>query len=124
MPTLYNVFHLPDIGFGTFPQKEELRESLPIAIHCGFRLVDFSDNYLNESYAQEGIDSSGDDSVIIVTKFSQPLRTFALKTCVEESRQNWAEKPTFTCCIGPFHSSGSRHGRQIEDLHLSRPMRT
>ena len=55
MPTLYNVFHLPDIGFGTFPQKEELREFLPIAIHCGFRLVDFSDNYLNESYAQEGI---------------------------------------------------------------------
>ena len=119
MPTLYNGFHLPDIGFGTFPQKEELRESLPIAIRCGFRLVDVSDNYLNESYAQEGIASSGNDSVVIVTKFSQPLRTFSLKTCFEESRQKLGGKIDIYLLHWPFPFLWKSAWRQMEDLYLS-----
>lgn len=45
---------LPLIGYGTFPQKESLLETIPIAIGCGYRLIDTSDNYLNEQFVGGG----------------------------------------------------------------------
>lgn len=64
---------LPPIGFGTYPQKESLRESIPAAIKCGYRLVDTSDNYLNDTFVGEGLSMAGKpDDVLVVTKFSNP----------------------------------------------------
>ena len=119
MRKLYNDIVLPEIGFGTFPQKEELRESIPIAIGTGYRLVDTSDNYLNESFVGQGLASSQHDDVVIVTKFSQPLRTFSLQACFEESRQKLGGRIDIYLMHWPFPYLWKAAWRQMEDLYLS-----
>ena len=115
----YNNIELPDIGFGTFPQKEELRDSVPTAIRAGYRLVDTSDNYLNEEFVGEGLSSAPETPVIVVTKFSQPLRTFDLLNCFEESRQKIGREIDVYLLHWPFPYLWKDAWKRMEDLYLS-----
>lgn len=85
---LYNGLKIPTIGYGTFPLKEELHRALPYAIKKGYQMIDTSDNYDNEAYVGEALKQlSYDelDNIIIVSKFSQPLRSQELYKCFQES---------------------------------------
>ena len=44
---------VPEIAFGTFPRKEELKTIIPNAYECGFRIFDTSDDYENQSFIGE-----------------------------------------------------------------------
>lgn len=52
---LNNGMEIPEIGFGTFPQKEELVESINVAKAANYQLFDTSDNYFNEEYLGQAI---------------------------------------------------------------------
>lgn len=119
MIRLYNGVELPDIGFGTFPQKEELRESVPTAIRAGYQLVDTSDNYLNEAFVGDGLSSVSETPVVVVTKFSQPLRTFDLSKCFEESRQRLGGRIDVYLLHWPFPYLWKDAWKRMEDLYLS-----
>lgn len=92
--TLSNGFRIPAIGFGTFPNKENLLEIIPNAIQTGYRLFDTSDNYQNEEFVGEAIrkshsELSGDgDKVITVTKFSQGTAASKFEIVFQKSFRN------------------------------------
>ena len=119
MRRLYNGIELPDIGFGTFPQKEELRESVPTAIRAGYRLVDTSDNYLNETFVGDGLSYVSETPIVVVTKFSQPLRTFDLLKCFDESRKKLGGRIDVYLLHWPFPHLWKNAWRRMEDLYLS-----
>lgn len=48
--TLSNGVVMPMLGYGTFPQKEELLSSFPCVGNCGYRMFDTSDDYHNMSF--------------------------------------------------------------------------
>lgn len=76
--SLYNGLKIPCIGFGTFPHKEKLEESIPIAVSTGYRLIDTSDNYGNEAFvgsAYRGLPKELQSDTLICTKFSEPCHT-------------------------------------------------
>jgi 2,5-diketo-D-gluconate reductase B len=62
---------IPPIGFGTWPLKEEVaRDSVAMALDCGFRHIDTAQAYDNEKAVGEGIRASGKKrgDVFVVTK--------------------------------------------------------
>lgn len=84
---LYNGMHIPDIGAGTYPFKEELISIIPELADIGYRLFDTSDNYRNEKYIGEGLSKIDPDllgKVTIITKYSDP-RKKVLKAFEESS---------------------------------------
>jgi 2,5-diketo-D-gluconate reductase B len=61
----------PPIGFGTWPLKDEVaRDSVAMALDCGFRHIDTAQAYDNEKAVGEGIRASGlkPEDVFLVTK--------------------------------------------------------
>lgn len=54
------------IGFGTYPNKENLIELIPSAINNGFTMLDTSDDYFNEEY----IGKINCENIKIFTKYS------------------------------------------------------
>lgn len=89
MDNINNEILFPSVGYGTYPQKETLVDTIPFAIQCGYRLIDVSDNYHNETHAGCGlykvIDEEELSKLVVVSKFSQPLRSGELEKCFEES---------------------------------------
>lgn len=90
--TLYNGLEIPIIGFGTFPNKEALLQAIPIAVNKGYRLIDTSDNYLNETYVGEAYrkisqEQTLDEDILLVTKFSQPYLTLFFKKIFRQSQK-------------------------------------
>lgn len=87
--SLTNLIEWPSIGYGTYPQKETLINTIPFAIEAGYRLIDVSDNYHNEIYVGQGLNKVVDpnrlNKTIIVSKFSQPHRSGELELCFKES---------------------------------------
>ena len=61
----------PPIGFGTWPLKDEVaRDSVAMALDCGFRHVDTAQYYDNEKAVGEGMRASGvaREDIFLVTK--------------------------------------------------------
>ncbi|MGB8313781.1 MAG: aldo/keto reductase, partial [Aestuariivirga sp.] len=62
---------IPPMGFGTWPLKDEVaRDSVAMALDCGFRHIDTAQAYGNEKAVGEGIRASGKnrDEVFVATK--------------------------------------------------------
>jgi 2,5-diketo-D-gluconate reductase B len=62
---------IPPIGFGTWPLKDEVaRDSVAMALDCGFRHIDTAQAYDNEKAVGEGVRSSGlkRGEIFLVTK--------------------------------------------------------
>ena len=62
---------IPPIGFGTWPLKDEVaRDSVAMALDCGYRHIDTAQAYDNEKAVGEGIRASGTKrgDVFVVTK--------------------------------------------------------
>ena len=72
---LNNGMIIPAVGAGTFPYKDVIVDSLPVSLKTGFRLIDTSDNYGNETHVGEGLAGTDLTDIVVVSKFSQPLRT-------------------------------------------------
>lgn len=87
---LYNGMKIPAIGLGTFPYKEKLEESIPIAVNKGYRLIDTSDNYGNEinvGHAFQKLDKDKRaDDIIIITKYSKPSLTMFFSKMFKKSQ--------------------------------------
>ena len=109
---LNNGFSIPEIGYGTFPQRETLLEIIPIVMRYGYGLVDTSDNYLNEEYIKVP------SNVIVATKFSWPLRAFELKQGFEESI-NKIGKVDIYLLHWPHPYLWKTEWRLMEELYLS-----
>lgn len=115
---LNNKLEIPIIGFGTFPQKESLVSTVPFAKAQGYRMVDTSDNYLNEEYVGRGLITNTTDT-IIVSKFSQPLRTYELEKCFEESEKKLGGRIDIYLLHWPFPYLWKEQWRRMEQLYLS-----
>jgi 2,5-diketo-D-gluconate reductase B len=62
---------IPPIGFGTWPLKDEVaRDSVAMALDCGFRHIDTAQAYDNEKAVGEGLRASGlrREEIFLVTK--------------------------------------------------------
>jgi len=122
--SLNNGLKIPDFGFGTFPQKEELIETIPEAIRAGYRLFDISDNYDNEEYLGSVIRSMKErlnplDDFFVVTKFSQPYRTNELNVCFAESEKKLAGKIDIYLLHWPYPFLWRHQWRKMEDLYFA-----
>lgn len=114
--------NIPQIGFGTFPQKEKLLESVPMAIKHGYRLIDTSDNYLNEEFVGKAlgkIDSETLSKTTVISKFSQPLRTYELEKCFDESKAKLNNKLNIYLLHWPFPFLWKEEWKRMEELYLS-----
>lgn len=112
---------LPPIGYGTFPLKERLVESVPLAIACGCRLVDTSDNYHNEEFVGRGLAACGPsrEDVIVVTKFSSPLRTRTLAKCFAAAERRLGGRIDVFLLHWPYPFLWREQWRRMEDLYLA-----
>ena len=118
--TLANGFKMPCIGYGTFPLKDELGKTVPLAVRAGYRLVDSSDNYGNEKHVGAGLAASGSESenVVVVTKFSKPARTHELGRMFRASRKNLGGRIDVYLLHWPYPFLWKKQWRTIEDLYL------
>lgn len=118
--TLYNGLQLPIIGYGTFPQKDILAHNVPYAYNVGYRMLDTSDNYLNEEFVGNGLASIENADIIVITKFSQPLRTSELENCFNESFCKLKRKGELDVYLmhWPFPYLWKTEWRKMEDLYL------
>lgn len=116
---LYNGYMMPSIGYGTFPQKETLERNVPIAYDAGYRMIDTSDNYMNEVFVGYGLRQIEDDGITIVTKFSQPMRTEMLDKCFDESFAALYRGERIYLLHWPFPYLWKIQWRKMEDLYLS-----
>lgn len=109
----------PLIGFGTFPYKEPLITCIPKAVeYNGVFLIDTSDNYQNEEYVGKGLAQVDLSKVIIISKFSQPLRTNELETCFEESKANLGSINIYLL-HWPYPYLWKKQWRKMEELYLT-----
>lgn len=119
---LYNSYKIPVIGYGTFPQKETLENNVPIAYNAGYRMIDASDNYFNEEFVGTGIGRIGSANIIVVSKFSQPMRTEVFEKCFSESFEKLQcpdVKKRVYLLHWPFPYLWKKEWRKMEDLYLS-----
>lgn len=113
---------MPVIGYGTFPQKETLENNVPIAYNAGYWMIDASDNYLNEEFVGTGLGRIGDANIIVVSKFSQPMRTEVFEKCFTESFEKLQcpdVKNRVYLLHWPFPYLWKKEWRKMEDLYLS-----
>lgn len=115
------AFAFPPIGYGTFPLKERLVDAIPMAVRCGYRLVDTSDNYGNEESAGRGLSACGAEraDVVVVTKFSNPLRTGALACCFEKSRKKLGGVVDVYLLHWPYPFLWREQWRRMEELYFA-----
>ena len=116
--TLNNFSQIPVIGYGTFPQKQSLAENVPIAISLGYRMVDSSDNYINEGYVGEGLMKCAGEEIVVVSKFSQPLRSHELEKCFLESKKKLGGHLNVYLLHWPYPFLWRKLWRKMEDLYF------
>lgn len=114
---LNNGLLIPQIGYGTFPQKESLVENVPIAYNIGYRMIDTSDNYRNEVFVGEGLSKTTANSMVVISKFSQPLRTSDLKHCFLETQKKLGQVDLYLM-HWPFPYLWEKEWRMMEELYL------
>lgn len=112
---------LPPIGYGTFPLKEQLVDSVPMALRCGYKLIDTSDNYHNEKFIGEGLKRFGEVDIpcVMVSKFSQPLRTGSVARCLAEAEKRLGRKVDVYLLHWPYPFLWRRQWRELEELYLA-----
>lgn len=115
---LNNKYEIPSIGFGTFPYKEVIVNSLRKAIKGGVKLIDTSDNYGNEDFVGEGLSGIDLTDVTIISKFSQPYRTHELEKCYEESKKKLG-KLNIYLLHWPYPYLWKKQWRRMEELYRS-----
>lgn len=111
---------IPCIGFGTFPQKQELEKNIPIVLKHGYRLIDTSDNYYNEGFVGRGIGKAEEctQDLIITTKFSQPLRTRELEKCFAESKERLGGQVHIYLLHWPYPFLWKMQWKKMEELYM------
>jgi len=122
---LINGVQMPIVGFGTFPQKEELIKSIPAAYNAGYRLFDTSDNYYNEEYLGRSLLENKEiakDS-FIVTKFSDPYRLENFHQVFEESRKKIGHPIDLYLLHWAYPHLLLDIWREIEKLYLNKEVR-
>jgi len=119
MILLNNGLEIPEIGFGTFPQKETLPESVEYAYSAGFRMFDTSDNYRNENYLGQAVSNNANNrkGSIIISKFSQAARTKELETCFRESREKLDGSLDIYLLHWPYPYLWKEQWRRMERLY-------
>lgn len=112
---------LPAIGYGTFPLQERLIEALPLAVRSGYRLIDTSDNYKNEEFVGKGLAACGGTQaeVVVVSKFSNPLRTGTLATCFAKSCDKLGGRVDVYLLHWPYPFLWREQWRRMEALYLA-----
>ena len=115
---LNNGFKIPIIGYGTFPQRDSLVANVPIANACGYPMVDTSDNYLNEEFVGRGLELC-QHGMVVVSKFSQPFRTYELEKCFEESERKLGGRIDVYLLHWPFPYLWKEQWRRMESLYLN-----
>lgn len=115
---LYNGVEIPCFGYGTFPMKEELANTVPLAVAAGYRLIDSSDNYLNEEFIGVGLGKCDSRSLVVQTKFSQPFRTKRLSRCFDESERKLGGRIDVYLLHWPFPFLWKLQWRKMENLYL------
>ncbi|MCR5704357.1 MAG: aldo/keto reductase [Eubacterium sp.] len=108
---------IPTIGTGTYPYKELLADSLPVSLKTGFRLIDTSDNYGNETFVGVGLVGADLSDLVVISKFSQPLRTHELEKCFEESKEKIGALNIYLL-HWPYPYLWKQQWRKMEDLYL------
>lgn len=107
------------IGMGTYPYKDMLVHCIPYAVNnAGVRLIDASDNYGNEEFVGEGLKVVDLKEISIISKFSQPQRTFELEVCFEESKMNLG-KLNIYLLHWPYPFLWKQQWRKMEELYMS-----
>lgn len=117
---LNNGLYIPSVGFGTHPQEETLVESAQIAYEVGYRLFDTSDNYYNEEFLGQAISAHSQhfrDSIVI-SKFSQAIRTDKLTSCFDESLKKLNGKLDIYLLHWPYPFLWKEQWRKMEKLYL------
>lgn len=114
---LNNGFNIPNIGYGTFPQKETLEANIPFAICHNYNLIDTSDNYDNEIFVGRGINETRESDYVVISKFSQPFRSFELKHCFYESKNKLNGHLNIYLLHWPFPFLWKKQWRQMEKLY-------
>ncbi len=114
---LSNGLNIPIIGYGTFPQKEQLMTNVPIAYNVGYRMLDTSDNYLNEEYVGKGLLKINSNDITIISKFSQPVRTADFESCFNETLNKLGRVDLYLL-HWPFPYLWEKEWRMMENLYL------
>ena len=114
---LYNGLQIPTIGYGTFPQKELLESNVPLAYNIGYRMLDTSDNYLNEKFIGTGLSRINANDIVVISKFSQPIKTSDLERCFYETREKLGKIDLYLM-HWPFPYLWKKEWRIMEDLYL------
>ena len=85
---LYNGVKIPVLGFGVWQCGDATKDTVVSALHMGYRMIDTSAQYGNESAVMEGIKESGisRDDVFITTKlWNDDIRKRRTKQAFMES---------------------------------------
>lgn len=107
------------IGYGTFPNKDELVNLLPLVDELGYALVDTSDDYYNEKYVSEGSKST---HLKIFSKFS------LVQNCLKFNESFAKQNKTFqnnglkiNCYLihWPYPFLYKKIWKKMEDLYLN-----
>lgn len=114
---LNNGLNIPIIGYGTFPQKDILTENISIAYNNGYRMLDTSDNYLNEEFIGKGLLKINSKDIIIISKFSQPVRTADFESCFNETLNKLGRVDLYLL-HWPFPYLWEKEWRMMEKLYL------
>lgn len=115
---LNNGYIIPLIGYGTYPHKDVLIKSIPIATNIGLRLIDTSDNYKNEEYVGKGFVQANLSDLIVISKFSQPFRTHEVNKCFEESKKKLG-KLNIYLLHWPYPYLWKKQWRKLEELYCA-----
>lgn len=109
------------VGYGTFPLKEELVWTVPLAVSVGYRLIDTSDNYHNEEFIGRGLAQCtvARDELMVVTKFSAPRKTGRISDCFSASERKLGGRIDVYLLHWPYPFLWKRQWRELENLYLS-----
>lgn len=115
---LLNGLEIAPIGYGTYPQKESLKDNIPLVISIGYQLIDTSDNYHNEEYVGIGLEKeTKGDNLKVISKFSQPNRTYELESCFDESEKKIGRRINIYLLHWPYPFLWKEQWRRMEKLY-------
>lgn len=114
---LNNGLQIPLMGYGTYPQKDSLAENIPLAYNIGYRMVDTSDNYQNEVFVGKGLSKIAANDIVVISKFSQPLKTNHLERCFFETQKKLGQIDLYLM-HWPFPYLWEKEWRMMEELYL------
>lgn len=116
---LYNGYSIPCIGYGTFPQKEQLVENIVLACKTGYLLVDSSDNYHNEKFIGDALNNIESNQIpFIITKCSKPLNAYNITELFQESKKKLNGNLDIYLLHWPYPFLWKIMWKQMEGLYI------